>query len=119
MATVIDKSNRQQAIDDHYSFVARTIRNGVFVAMAILAMVAIHISNTRNLYKCEPITVIVQHGDTLDEIARRYCDGEVTSAVDHLASKYGVVIYPTQAITLPKDNHEARRDTERPLGERQ
>lgn len=55
-------------------------------------------------YNCDPSGTIVNKGDTLYEIARENCSGNINVAVDEIYSFYGASIYPGQLLYLPYTN---------------
>lgn len=61
------------------------------------------ISNLNGGFVCETRAITVQAGDTLDEIVRDHCEGEVTRALDNVVRVYGATIQPNQTIYLPKN----------------
>ena len=52
-------------------------------------------------YECRVSHVVVEEGDTLDGIAREYCEGDVDDVVHLLAKMYGVIIHVGSLIHLP------------------
>jgi hypothetical protein len=52
-------------------------------------------------YRCDTPAVNVEKGDTIDGIARRHCQGEVSAVIDTLVAMYGTRIDTWQTIHLP------------------
>ena len=79
-------------------------RRAVAVAMAVLAVVAVWSvwKAITEPYTCETATHIVQEGDTISGIVRKYCRGNLAQADYDYVKKYGTLIHPTQRIEVGK-----------------
>jgi hypothetical protein len=53
-----------------------------------------------NTYSCDTQPVTVYQGDTLWEIANRYCWGNIATAVDDLVDEYGTLLQVGQVTNL-------------------
>jgi hypothetical protein len=80
----------------------RELAIGVFVAsVTYLALWIWNDYNERWLtFTCNPKVHIVRQGDTLWQIVRENCWGNISVAVDEHVKKYGSLIHEGQAITL-------------------
>lgn len=80
----------------------REIAIGLFVgSVTYLALWIWNDYNERWLtFTCNPKTVIVREGDTMWQIVRENCWGNIAVAVDEHVQRYGATIRPTQAIQL-------------------
>lgn len=73
------------------------------VVIAIMAFVTVTYTIWQTIhapYTCEKVTHIVEQGDTISGIVRKYCRGNLAQADYEMVKKYGTLIHPTQAITL-------------------
>jgi hypothetical protein len=52
-------------------------------------------------FVCETRPITVQAGDTLDDIVREFCAGQVTEALDQVVRVYGATIHPNDTLYLP------------------
>lgn len=67
-----------------------------------LGVVGIQIYNSlQPPYTCEAKSVNAVYGDTLWYLAERYCEGQISLAVDDMVERYGTTIYPNDLIELP------------------
>jgi hypothetical protein len=76
----------------------------IIVAVASFGYVGMWIWNDYNerwlTFTCNPQTIIVEQGDTMWQIVRENCWGNIAVAVDAHVERYGGTIYPTQPIQL-------------------
>lgn len=72
------------------------------ISLAIATGVAVGVWSvaTHDDYTCESVKVVVNDGDTLWDIATRYCDGNIQSATDDLADKYGTALHKWQVVEV-------------------
>lgn len=76
------------------------------VIVSTIAVIAVilglsYIADKQDSFSCNGNVVIVSPGETLWEIAKQNCDGNMESARNHLVSKYGSVIHVGDVIELP------------------
>ncbi|MFM9028804.1 MAG: LysM peptidoglycan-binding domain-containing protein [Bacteroidota bacterium] len=99
----MDNATRLRRDDEHYAFLAYHFRRALLWVLGGILLLAVHHYNSQG-YTCSPVLHTVTAGDTLDGIARQYCDGRVTDAVDYLVDENGgATIYIGQVIALPSD----------------
>lgn len=90
--------------DNYYD--ERDRRNGTRAVFALLLAFCLFAVSAPALfdspsYECRVSHVVVEEGDTLDGIAREYCEGDVDDVVHLLAKMYGVIIHVGSTLHLP------------------
>lgn len=75
---------------------------GVLFAILAFAFVwAVGEASDVPAYSCRERSVLLGVGDTLDDVARSYCTGDVNAVIDALVREYGVQVQAWSRITLP------------------
>jgi len=73
------------------------------VVIAIMAFITVTYTVWQTIhqpYTCEKVTHIVEQGDTISGIVRKYCRGNLAQADYEMVKRYGTLIHPTQRIVL-------------------
>jgi len=97
----MDKATRTRIENEHYAFMAHHVRRVLLWFAIALILIGINFYYSEG-YTCFPALHTVEAGDTLDGIARQYCEGRVSDAVDYLVNENGgATIYIGQVIALP------------------
>lgn len=93
-------------------FIRRTVAFIVLLAtvFGLFALLA-KLTESDTSYTCTTIGVRVERGDTLYDIAYRYCSGDVQSAIDELVDTYGTDITEGQWIALPTKVDKSETDS--------
>jgi hypothetical protein len=82
------------------------IDKAMFVIFAAVAVAGysfwMRMESKWDKYTCDSAPVIIQEGQTLYQIIRENCAGNISNAVDQIVLDYGTTqIYPGQEIWLP------------------